>query len=845
MDFVEELHTWQEIELAGCPEFENQIIIETTFPDPEGLLDSAIRFLNRLKSFPLLVTLLQTGTGCFEEYVFETEPGRIRISANDTEGIRRGIYKVAEYLREFIPEQLPVKRMTFTPQLKMRIAKYHFGSDKYPGSKYELESDADFYPEAFLDRMASEGINTLWFNAPPFKKFFLTDWTPNDRDLKRQYYTKLQENVDRCRKYGMKLIPYLVIPPMWNHDDPLLKSHPDLAGPDLYGRKMFCPAFEGKKYLYDAFYQLFHDIKYLGGFLLIVQGEGAAVCPDLLSHGPIPCSRKCGLSPEQIFSEYFKAIYSGIHDAAPEAEMIAWFYLPVVEEPEDYLAQAIALSPDRIVFQYNVESGSTPVQLGKTRFIGDYWQCITEESRAFRKFAGMVTQQGRRLSAKIQVGTSHEVGSVPYVPVPALTYRKYTRLQQLGVTDVMQCWGNGATPGMMNFTAGRLAFTDCSVISEKEFLLSLAKTLWGKDMAENVAEGWLILSNAYHDFYPYSNMIQYYGPVADGVNWPLHAYPAYEPLLPTWENNDSVSGDMLCEVLENHTFEEAVYLFRSLAENWKKGVDIFRSLAEAHQLTAQQKRELVRMEALEVLFGTSGRIFRFYQIRKLLFEKKDISLIPEMEQIVHQEISARKRMISLLEADPVIGYNPEARANKFDQKTISASLPGLQLTLKALQKLKSGDFSTGFHFKKQLLDGSEVKLETFSWNGCVKDKMLRISVTCPGRNHVMDELFFAFDNNGVSYPFCGHGDASGRIFRKPKDSTWIIRSADDGWNSEILIPVSAFPGGSLENCRFNVIRFMENYKNFCSWPGTEKELIQARMNLAFYNAKEMGFIIPP
>ena len=27
MDFVEELHTWQEIELAGCPEFENQIIL--------------------------------------------------------------------------------------------------------------------------------------------------------------------------------------------------------------------------------------------------------------------------------------------------------------------------------------------------------------------------------------------------------------------------------------------------------------------------------------------------------------------------------------------------------------------------------------------------------------------------------------------------------------------------------------------------------------------------------------------------------------------------------------------------------------------------------------------------
>ncbi len=846
MDFVEELHTWQEIPCAGNPESPGNIRVHSDFPDPEGVLDSAYAFLRRLKSFPLRVEIVGKQTGCFEEYVFETEPGVCRISASDTEGVRRGVYRIGEILREYTPSSLPVSRETFHPFFHIRISRYRFGSHTCSGEKYELDPDSDYYPEPFLDRLASEGVNAVWFNAPRFEDFFLTEWTPGNAEKKRAYYAKLRENVERCRRYGIRIFPYLVIPEAWSFDHPLLRKYPGLAGPALTGRKFFCPAFEGKRYLHDSMRQLFLDVKHLGGFLIIVQGEGAAVCQEFLQFGEIPCRKKCALSPGEIFAESLRAMYEGIRSASPEAEMFAWFYQPFAKNPAEYLRETFALLPRGIVFQYNAESGSRPVQLGKEREIGDYWQCVTEPSPAFRKFAAMIRTAGQRLSAKIQVGASHEVGSVPYVPVPALTYRKYKALREEGADNVMQVWGTGGTPGMMNFTAGRLAFTDFSRVSEEEFLLSLGRTLWGRELAPQAACAWRMLSEAYHENYPYSNMVQYFGPVADGVNWPLYAVPARKPLLPTWSlNGGAVSGDNLCECLNNHTFSEIVTLFGNLYTQWKAGVDVFRTMERTHSLTAEQKREIVRMEALEIQFGSAWRIFRFYQLRNRMFAERNTACAHEMRTLAGEETAARLRMLELIAMDPVLGYNPEARGFKYDERSIRAGLAAMERTRRELDRLEAGDFSDPFVRHGACLDGRAVRLEHFSWSGSCRDGVLRIHVECPGHFRVLDELFFAFDNDGADYPIHGHADSFARIFIKPDAAQWTIRRGEDSWETDLEIPVSALPGGSLKNVRMNLTRLIDSYDHRCSWPGKEGGFLRPRLNLAFYDPQDMGDLLTP
>ncbi len=837
MDFESELHGWQELDLAGGETVAGKIAIVAEFPDPEHLLDTAYDFLRRLKAPAMTVITQSAATSCFEEYVIATEPGRCLISAGDTEGIRRGIYKVGELLREYEPSELPRREERFTPNLKIRISRFRFGAE------YELNEGVDYYPDGFLDRFASEGVNATWFNMLPLAKFTLTPWHPNDPEEKQRLQAKLARNVQQCRRYGIRVFPYIVIPAAWNFYDPLLERYPDLAGPALYGRKCFCMKETGRRYLYDAFNQLFSAVPDLGGMLLIVQGEGAAICPGLRNKGATPCQEKCGMSAGEVFAAEFKAILDGIRDAAPKADLIAWYYLPFEKSLEPYHEEALAKAPKGIIFQCNAESGGCPVQLGKKRPIGDYWQCITTPSPVYQDFAALTKKYGHRLSGKIQVGTSHEVGSIPYVPVPLLTYRKYRGLWELGTTDVMQVWGTGGTPGMMNFAAGRLAFTDFNRVSEEEFLLSLARTLWGKKNADTVARGWRLLSEAYTN-YPYSNMVQYFGPVADGVNWPLCPIPEETPLMPTWSLNKGViSGDNVCECFNNHSHEELVTLFQTLSEQWNQGVEVFRQLANTQQLTATQTREIIRMEALGIQFATSYRIFYFYLLRRKLFagDGDRVTLLDEMAALVRSELAARKQMVDLVRKEPVLGYNPEACGHKYNETTIKKSLPGLEATLEVLQNWKNGAPLPTLNTPPSYpMDGTTVTLEHLEWSGRCDGDELRFLVRCPKVFTVMDEVGFAFDDGGVSFPLHGHLDHTGRVFIAPPGVTCHIQQEEGGWRVELVVPRSSLPGQGKNPVRFNVVRLMDSYDNRCSWPGLPKQFLTARLCLAFYNPADMG-----
>lgn len=840
MDFVEEMNSWQEIDLPGGETRSGLIDIEANFPDPEGLLETAYAYLRRMKCLPLRVVTRQATTSVFEEYIFATAPGLITISANDTEGIRRGLYRAADLLRAYTPDKLPEKCETITPKIRLRFCRYSFGSEKHPSSFQDFAPDFDYYPESFLERMAAEGANVIWFTALTLPRTCLNDWYPENAEAKLGVYERMQRTIDRCRRYGLRLFAYMVIPVPFNNNDPLLQSHPDIRGPHLFTYNLFCTASEdGQRYLYECARQLFSSVHHLGGLLTIVQGEGAAFCPDVITAGGSICNTKCGLSVPEIYAKGISAIFDGMRSAEPDADLIAWFYLPFDEKAPDYLEKLVQLTSKDIIYQCNAESGAKPVQLGKPRLIGDYWQAFAGTSPVFDDFAGIVLSNGGRLGAKIQVGASHEVGSVPYVPVPALTYRKYATLQSRGVSMVMQGWKTGGTPGMMNLTAGLLSFTDCSKVSEQEFLLELATILWGAEVAPDVVRGWEMLSEAY-THYPYSNMIQYFGPVADGVNWPLYVKFTELPLRATWSMNDGeISGDTIWECLNNHSFAEAVQLFGELSRLWHEGSEIFRSVAARIKLNRQQQFELDRIEALEILFGTAGRIFRFYELRNQ-YLNGDKTALQEMRAITLKEIAERRRLLSIIAVDTVIGYNPEAHGNKFSPQSITKGLAGLQKTLADLDEAETTPVPPPVCHGTAILDGSVNDRGNLSWSGIIADGKLKIKARCPGHFKNCDEMFFAFDDKGEHGPIIGHFDNTGRIFVFPRGCECLIHSDDDGWSADMTFTPDALPGGNPGKCRFNIMRLMDDYEHRCTWPGAITEFLVARLNLAFYDSRDMG-----
>ncbi len=84
-----------------------------------------------------------------------------------------------------------------------------------------------------------------------------------------------------------------------------------------------------------------------------------------------------------------------------------------------------AHTPEGVVLQFNFESGVEIEAFGKKLVGGDYWISKPGPSDRFKDIANIAREYGTPMSAKIQTGNSHEVATVPFVPVPSLCMKSF------------------------------------------------------------------------------------------------------------------------------------------------------------------------------------------------------------------------------------------------------------------------------------------------------------------------------------------------------------------------------------------------------------------------------------
>ena len=269
------------------------------------------------------------------------------------------------------------------------------------------------------------------------------------------------------------------------------------------------------------------------------------------------------------------------------------------------MAECARKVPDGATLLYNFESGSERMQSGCVRHGGDYWLSIPGPAAPFKGVAAAGREEGRPVGAKIQVSCSHEIATLPYVPVPALLYRKYKAMHDEGVESVLQCWFFGGTPGLMNRAAGELSRSDFSE-GEDEFLLRLARRDWGDD-ARVVMGLWQSFSDAYAE-YPLSNPVQYYGPFHASCTWDLLPDVAMRSLARTWRPDTEPSGDLVGEALEDFSLDEiCVQAVRMCEPLERKPVaEALASLSARHAGSPERLRDIGIMKAMKNQIGRAS-----------------------------------------------------------------------------------------------------------------------------------------------------------------------------------------------------------------------------------------------
>lgn len=644
------------------------------FPDSRGLLRTAYADLGQFlaaggirQDGPFGIETAFAETPCFEAFRMEVTPAACRILAADTEGIRRGIiFLEDEMLRRggpFLPRGTVIRK----PAIRTRLSRCFYGPiNRPPKSKDELVDDVDYYPDEYLNRLAHDGVNALWMTIHFFQTVPSKIIPQYGRNAAPRL-EKLRRIVGKCARYGIRIYPFCIEPAA------LTLPHPELAAaaaahPDLLGHAgAFCTSTDkGRAYLEEATRTLFTEVPGLGGLVVIPVGERRTHCYSMpLDRNTCPrCSKR---APWDVLSEALATLARGMHSVDPTAELVAWPYSQRICWGERNTVKAAGCMPREIILQHNYETAGWNRQLGRRRRAWDYWLSYVGPSDIFRRCARAAVSHGVRISAKLQVGCSHEVATTQVVPAPGLLFRKYREMRRLGVSAAMHSWYFGSYPSVMTRAAGELSFSPFPV-ARHAFLLSLAQREWGGH-ARQVARAWEWFERGYSQ-YPTAHVFGYFGPMHDGPVWPLHLVPRRLPLAPTWQIGYPPSGDHIAQCVTNgFTLREMLVLCKRMAERWDQGVRILKRLRRHYLRQPERLKDIGVAVALGLQFRSGYNILRFYSLREQLAEApqpaKRQRLLRGMADIVREEMAVSRALVPLAESDSRLGFHSEAEGYKY------------------------------------------------------------------------------------------------------------------------------------------------------------------------------------
>lgn len=624
-----------------------------------------------------------------ESYKISITARECTILASDCEGARRAVYYLEEELIKREGPFLPIGDIVRTAHIKRRITRGFFSpTNRAPKWGDELLDDIDYYPENYLNRLAHNGTNGLWIYAS-FAQLTNSPYMPSKDGNCAKRMEKLSRVVEKCKKYGIKVYLFAIEPMGLLEED--CQTYKDMLGAELneilsFNRRPLCPRIDKtREHVIYCLEHIFRQIPDLAGFISITAGERPTTCPSVGTFHTCP---RCGkYSRGENLAYSVDMIKEGLRRAGTGAEFISWTYGHRYWEDCD-IADYIMHVPDDVIVMENFEDRGTDEQLGKTRIAWDYWLSYPGPSDMFALAAQTAQKRGIPMYAKMQVCSSHEIATVPYIPVPGILFDKYKETLALGVTGIMECWYFGNYPSLMNRASTELSYLDD--YSDKDaFLTELAARLYGESRSKAMTAAWKAFEEGYRN-YPTNIMFSYYGPMHDGIAWDLFPIPVNRALPRSWLLLDPPDGDRIGECLFcGHTLDEAIILSKRMCEAWEKGLALLPLPSNAELMTCAT--------ALKLLFRSGRNILRFYQLREQLGTEScdPWAAVSEMEQIVSAELEHSKAMIHVCNTDPRVGYHSEAEGFKFFPEK-------LQARIENLEKLFDTDFK---EIRSRLLDG--------------------------------------------------------------------------------------------------------------------------------------------
>lgn len=364
---------------------------------------------------------------------------------------------------------------------------------------------------------------------------------------------------------------------------------------------------------------------------------------------PLRCPRCRERHPSDVVAEILNLMRAGMDRVDKETPLIAWNWSWNMYEP-DPQPRIVSQLEKRIEILIDFERGGRKIGPdGGVTFIDEYALSYAGPSERFLRLKMECDRSGRRVHAKLQIGTTHEVATVSNLPLIGNLFEKARMFRKLALAGFLGCWSFGLSPSL-NLRAFNF-FLSAECPSRKEEALSVLATreFPGCD-PDRVLDAWEKFGEAF-DHYPFSVPFLYFSPINYSLALPFEPGPLRGGRLGRSWLMDPRGDDGAQSCAETTPAEIEARLTR-LLRRWNEGLVVYeKTLKGFHE-------EIDAARAVSACVRSARNFYRLYGLKRAWNE----AAMPRYREIIRDELEAIEAAIPVYERDRRQGFHQECGA---------------------------------------------------------------------------------------------------------------------------------------------------------------------------------------
>jgi hypothetical protein len=308
--------------------------------------------------------------------------------------------------------------------------------------------------------------------------------------------------------------------------------------------------------------------------------------------------------------------------------------------------------------------------------LNEYSLAYSGPSQPFIEEIEAAEKKSLRWMARLQIGTTHEIGSVSNLPLMKNLFEKADFMRRRNSAGFMGCWNFG-NMFSANTTGFNWFLTAEAPADSHDALVKFAKKYFDCCDAEKIAAAWEMFSDAMRKDYPFDIPFLYAGPIP----WAAGYFSPPGPMqgngglsFTTRMGNDR--GDDISRALTNLSVAELLPPMEKVADAAEKMTEMTVEALKNDQ-GKHAVEEICAAFAVSCSFRSTANLLKIL----LLKEKYGEARGEEYLAIQRNELANVEKLLPCLQKDDRQGFHAEARAHFFDADRVAGKIAKLKALL--------------------------------------------------------------------------------------------------------------------------------------------------------------------